>query len=573
MAREQVEAGSKEEVLTALGAAVASLRERLGESLASVDPVRRAAAAGHDAVARGAARLRAGARRGQQRVDRGERFRICCAPSSSTPTSRWRWRRSPASTPTPTRRRWRRSTRSARSTCAIASASASAIFISWRYYRDAMQDWAKALDLARAWTDAYPRDAFAFNARGLAAELHGLRSEAEAALRKAIELDPSFLPPKGNLGDNLLRQNKLAEAKAHVTPSIAAGIDYQSLYRVGYLAALLQDDAAGMAKYLAGRPQDADVLDIANWDARAAAFRGRLADGHEGVNAARQQALQLELQGVGRSVHDRGRRDSRHRRPLRRGAAPGARGARVEPRHPDARHQRPRPRLVRRRPGARADARAGAALPQRQPAAARLGADRHGRLHGAHGQPVRAPSPARSREAVRGRDDGQAVAGVPARAHLHRAQGPGARRRRVPARDRPPLGVARFAALPDGAARPGARGGGRRRHRGRRAGTTSSCSRCGATPIKIWSRSSRPAARPRGCTDGGAGARRPDVADALAAGAGQLALEPRLGVGPLAFDGAHRDAERLGHFRHGQAAEVAHLDDRRLALRPPRRAW
>ena len=41
-------------------------------------------------------------------------------------------------------------------------------FISWRYYRDAMQDWDKALELARSWTATYPREAFAFNSLGSA---------------------------------------------------------------------------------------------------------------------------------------------------------------------------------------------------------------------------------------------------------------------------------------------------------------------------------------------------------------------------------------------------------------------
>ena len=129
--------------------------------------------------------------------------------------------------------------------------------ISWRYYRDALQDWAKALDLARAWTAAYPRETFAFNALGLAAELHGLRGEAEAALRKAIELDPT-LPAGARATSATTCCGRTSSRRPRRTSreSIAAGVDYQALYRVGYLVSLLQDDAAGMATYLAARPQD-----------------------------------------------------------------------------------------------------------------------------------------------------------------------------------------------------------------------------------------------------------------------------------------------------------------------------
>ena len=57
MAREQAEATSKENVLTALGEATTRLREKLGESLASVQRFDAAVAARHDAVARCAARI------------------------------------------------------------------------------------------------------------------------------------------------------------------------------------------------------------------------------------------------------------------------------------------------------------------------------------------------------------------------------------------------------------------------------------------------------------------------------------------------------------------------------------
>jgi len=142
---------------------------------------------------------------------------------------------------------------------------------------------------------AYPREAFAFNALGLAAELHGLRGEAEPALRKAVELDPTFLAPKGNLAYTLLRQNKLDDALAVVTQSMQAGVNYQALYRVGYVVSLLRGDTAGMTRYLEAARKTRDVLDYANWEARTSAFRGRLNLSREQVQAATQQALQLDF--------------------------------------------------------------------------------------------------------------------------------------------------------------------------------------------------------------------------------------------------------------------------------------
>jgi eukaryotic-like serine/threonine-protein kinase len=295
MAREQVEAGSKEEVLTALGTAASRLRERLGESLQSVTefdvPLPRATTPSLEALHSYALALDEGSNASievsaiphlQRAIELDPNFAMAQAALSGVYANTSQTALAPAYSKRAFDLRDRVSERER-------------YFISWRYYRDALQDWAKALDLARAWTAAYPREAVAFNALGLAAELHGLRGEAERALRKAIELDPSFLPPKGNLGESLLRQNRLDEAKAHVDQMMAAGVDYQALYRTGYLVSLLQDDAAGMTKYLAAARKTRDVLDVANWDARAIAFYGRVAEGHEGIDSARQQAIQLDF--------------------------------------------------------------------------------------------------------------------------------------------------------------------------------------------------------------------------------------------------------------------------------------
>jgi tetratricopeptide (TPR) repeat protein/predicted Ser/Thr protein kinase len=295
MAREQVEASSKEEVLTALGTAASHLRERLGESLQSVSqfdvPLPRATTPSLEALHAYALAVDEGSNASievsaiphlQRAIELDPDFAMAQAALSGVYANTSQTALAPVYSKRAFDLRDRVSERER-------------YFISWRYYRDALQDWAKALDLARAWTAAYPREAVAFNALGLAAELHGLRSEAEKALRRAIELDPSFIPPKGNLGDNLLRQHKVEEAKAHVEQMISSGVDYQALYRTGYLVALLQDDAAGMAKHLAAARKTRDVLDVANWEARTAAFYGRLAEGHEGVDAARRQAIQLDF--------------------------------------------------------------------------------------------------------------------------------------------------------------------------------------------------------------------------------------------------------------------------------------
>ena len=473
MAREQVEAGSKEEVLTALGTAVASLRERLGESLAV-------------GCASSTCRCRGPRRR---------RSRRC------TPT---RWRSTRAATRRSTVERDPASAARHRARPRLRAGAGGAL----RRLRQHQPDRAGARLLQARVRPARPRQ----RARALH-DLVALLPRRDAGLgqgaRPGARVD-GRLPARGvclqraRPGRGVPRparrsrggaaQGDRARSDASCRPratwattccgrtssqrprrtsrqSIAAGVEYQALYRVR-----LSRLAAARTTRRAWRriwPRARKTARRARRRQLGRARGGLLRPARGGARRRQRRApagAAAQFQGVGRALHHRGRRDPRHRRALRRGPALGARGARVEPRHRHARHQRPRPRLVRRRPGAGADARAGAALPQRQPAPARLGARSTRPPTWCARATCRGTRPARSREAVRGRDDGQAVAGVPARTHLHRAQGPGAGRGRIPARHRPPLGVGRLAALPDGAARAGARRGGRGRHRGRRAG-------------------------------------------------------------------------------------------------------
>ena len=178
MAREQVEAESTEQVLTVLGQATSRLREKLGESLASIQrfdvPLPRATTA----VARSAACLRARASAMAASSRDWRRFRICSARSRSTRISRWLtrcWRRCIG---TPVGQRKPRRFRNAPSSSAIGSASARRYFISWRYYMDTAQAWDKALELSTSWTKTYPREAFAFNSLGLATASFGQHERA-----------------------------------------------------------------------------------------------------------------------------------------------------------------------------------------------------------------------------------------------------------------------------------------------------------------------------------------------------------------------------------------------------------
>ena len=158
MAREQVEVASKEEVLTSLGAAVSRLRRKLGESLASIQrydvPLPQATTPSLEALQAYALALDQGRINNQQleaiphlkrAIELDPNFALALAQLSGTYANTWQSALAPE---------WSRKAFELRDRVS----ERERYFISWRYYRDATQAWDKALELARSWTAAYPRE-------------------------------------------------------------------------------------------------------------------------------------------------------------------------------------------------------------------------------------------------------------------------------------------------------------------------------------------------------------------------------------------------------------------------------
>jgi tetratricopeptide (TPR) repeat protein len=164
-------------------------------------------------------------------------------------------------------------------------------FISWRYYRDAVQAWDKGLELARSWTAAYPREAFAFNSLGAALIRFGDFDASVEAFRQAIRLDPKFVPAYGNLAASLLALDRPTEARAVLQDAAAKQLDFAGARRLSYLLAFVQGDSATMARELEAS-LGAGETNAAGWQAQASVFEGHIRQAHEefghGIESARQ---------------------------------------------------------------------------------------------------------------------------------------------------------------------------------------------------------------------------------------------------------------------------------------------
>jgi tetratricopeptide (TPR) repeat protein len=291
MAREQVEAATKEQVLTSLGEASSRLRQKLGESLASIQafdaPLPRATTPSLDALhayalalseGRDVPRLEAVPHL-KRAIDLDPTFAMAHAQLSGVYANTGQSALAPAYSRRAFELRDRVSQRER-------------FYISWRYYRDAAQDWNEALELARAWTVAYPREAFAFNALGSAYIRVGRFRESESPFREAIRLDPRFTPAYSNLAAALLALDEYANARGVLSDAQERRLEFIGARRLSFLLAFVEGDAKTMDRELEASVGVRETNAAFGWQAHTLAFGGRVRAAHDQFRRGIQMAQQ-----------------------------------------------------------------------------------------------------------------------------------------------------------------------------------------------------------------------------------------------------------------------------------------
>jgi tetratricopeptide (TPR) repeat protein len=297
MAREQAEAATQEDVLTALGDMAARLRENLGESLASVQrfdaPLARATTPSLDALhayslalykGREVPRLEAIPHL-KRAIELDPDFAMAHALLSEIYVNTEQSSLAPPFAQKAFELRDRVSERER-------------FFISWRYYRDALQAAEKARELAQSWTATYPREPFAFNALGVAYIRIGQFEQSLEPLREAIRLDPSFILAYSNLAGALLALGQVEEARSTLTQAAERQLDFSGARRLSYLVAFVEGDPAVMERELEASLGIRTTNAAIGWQAQTAAFYGRVDAAHEQFRRGIQRALQGGFQEV-----------------------------------------------------------------------------------------------------------------------------------------------------------------------------------------------------------------------------------------------------------------------------------
>ena len=302
LAQQQVTAPAKEKVLSALGEATSRLRERLGESLASVKkfdaPLEEATTSSLEALKAYSLGAREASQSGQaagvahveQAIQLDPSFALAYRSLAASYTNLYGPARGAMYYTKAYELRDHASERER-------------LLITADYYGNVLGDVNRASEAQAQTVANYPRYARGRNALGIYYAKMGRYEQAAEMVRAALELPPTTNIYFGNLVNYLMAQQRFDEARETIAQGHSRGADdfvqRLALYGLGFL----KGDAAAMSeqeKWLTDRPEDALFgFSIAS---DTAAYSGRLQQARDLTTRATEAATRAdskEYAGIG----------------------------------------------------------------------------------------------------------------------------------------------------------------------------------------------------------------------------------------------------------------------------------
>jgi eukaryotic-like serine/threonine-protein kinase len=147
--------------------------------------------------------------------------------------------------------------------------------IAGRYFDIVIGDLEKASETYRAWTQVYPDEWLGFNALANDANLMGRYDVAENASRRTVALEPNRVFGYTNLATALVGLKRYDEGKVVCRQALEHFPDGGSAHIVLYALAAYEGDAAAMAREVGWSNAHPDRSEILFEQAEWSAFRGR----------------------------------------------------------------------------------------------------------------------------------------------------------------------------------------------------------------------------------------------------------------------------------------------------------
>jgi eukaryotic-like serine/threonine-protein kinase len=166
------------------------------------------------------------------------------------------------------------------------------------YYKYVTGELDKAIEAQELYKQNYPREHSGPGSLSDSYLRTGQFEKAIAAAREALRLNPNTASWHANLVEGLLRLNRFAEAKDACTRALGQKLDSFAIHRFLYLLAFVSADAAAMQEqltWLNGKPNEYRAL---NWQTQTAAFAGAIRRSQDLERQATEMAVRSQAKEV-----------------------------------------------------------------------------------------------------------------------------------------------------------------------------------------------------------------------------------------------------------------------------------
>jgi serine/threonine protein kinase/tetratricopeptide (TPR) repeat protein len=274
VALEQTEVEGKEQVLKALGRATTAMREKLGESLASIHkfdvPIEMATTASLEAfkdfIAGVELRRKAQYAQSVTQFKRAIELDPDFALAHVLLGTSYRDLRNLALGNEHVKRAYELRDR---------VTERERFEISATYFRHITGELDKRIEMTSLLTQTYPRDPDGFHLHGNSLMIAGEFEQAAEAYRTVLRLDPDYSLSRANLALALIGLNRFDEADQIIQEGIQRGLDSNGFHNRLFLIGFLRQDGPLMQRqvdWFSGRPDEFEMREL---QARALAFAGR----------------------------------------------------------------------------------------------------------------------------------------------------------------------------------------------------------------------------------------------------------------------------------------------------------
>ncbi|MFN2390701.1 MAG: protein kinase [Pyrinomonadaceae bacterium] len=301
IASEQTEAESKEQVLHALGLAAMKLREKLGESLQSIQkfdaPIEQATTSSLEALQafslgleqqlKGKSLEAIPSLKRAAEID--PNFALAYARMASIYYSSRQYDLAAEASQKAYELRDRVSERER-------------LYISAGYYDNVTGELEKYLETLELWKRSYPHDAPPHNNLALKYSELGQFDKALAEAREAIRLNPNSASGYSLLATALVGLNRFDEAQEIIGQALAQKLETTAMRRNLYKIAFVRGDATTMQQQIEWTKGKPDEYVAQNWQAETAAFSGQLRKAKEFSNHAFELATARDLKDVAAQI-------------------------------------------------------------------------------------------------------------------------------------------------------------------------------------------------------------------------------------------------------------------------------